>query len=650
MVKKLFLLDGMALVYRAHFALAGRPVFTSAGVNSSALFGFTQTLLEILARQQPTHLAVAFDTETPTERHREFPQYKAHRDAMPEDISAALPHVRRLIQTMNIPILICEGYEADDIIGTLVRRAERADFDCCMVTPDKDFGQLVTPRVLLYKPGRLADQKEVLGPVEVCRKWGIERPDQVTDILGLWGDASDNIPGVPGIGEKTASRLIAQYGSLERLLENTAELKGRLRQNLEQHRDQALLSKRLATINCAVPLEIDLNTLKLRPPNEPALKQILAEFQFHSIGRRLFGEEYQGGPPPAPSSVLPDAEDSTTGTGEPTEPIHLEPGATEPADAAVVSPAAMKQLGDVVHRYATLENGDREGRRRWLDDLRAAQVVGVAARTCGADARDGRLLGLAFSAEPGVGVYLPLPAESGPALEILEELRPWLEDDRVEKTGLDLKFILSLLHARGLRLCGPLFDVPLAHALIEPDLRHSASYLAETLLHYRPLSDDTTQSQEELDLGGTNSERVADETIERADLALQLRALLEPRLAERGQSRVFHEIEMPLVPVLVEMEHEGIRVEAGVLREFAAQLGREMERLEGEIQRLAGVEFNVNSPKQLGEVLFEHLRLASAPRKTKTGQYATDEADIDRSGWGTCEWCSAYWSIGNAAS
>src|SRR6266545_4979618 len=277
----------MALVYRAHFALVGRPIYSSKGANTSALFVFTNTLLDILQNQLPTHIAVAFDTEVPTQRHREFPDYKIQREAMPEDIAWALPNVRRLLEAFTIPALICDGYEADDIIGTLVRRAEKESFETYMVTPDKDFGQLVSEKVRIYKPGRMGDAPEVLGLPEIRGKWGVAKPDQVIDILGLWGDASDNIPGVPGIGEKTASKLIAQYGSVENLLAHTAELKGKQRENLEQHRDEALLSKRLTTINCEVPLDTDLSRLKLRPPDEEKLKQLLVEFEFNSIGRRL---------------------------------------------------------------------------------------------------------------------------------------------------------------------------------------------------------------------------------------------------------------------------------------------------------------------------------------------------------------------------
>lgn len=633
MVKKLFLLDGMALVYRSHFALAGRPVFTSGGVNSSALFGFTQTLLDIMANQQPTHLAVAFDTDTPTGRHREYPQYKAHREAMPEDISAALPHVRRLIEALNIPVLICEGYEADDIIGTLVRRAEQEGFECHMVTPDKDFGQLVTAKTRLYRPGRMADQKEILGPAEIRKKWGIDRPDQVPDILGLWGDASDNIPGVPGIGEKTASKLIAQYGSLENLLAHTAELKGRLRESLEQHRDNALLSKRLATIDCAVPMDVPLESLKLRPPNEEALKQILAEFEFHSIGRRLFGSDFQIHRASTPASAPLKSSDPSI------SPIDVGPsapgleisaaGAVEeqpPKDAATAA-VAFKCLADVEHQYAVVQ--DPVARRQLLQGLHAASVVGIAVRTDGTDARTCGLMGLAFSTGPGVGWYLPLPSDPEMSLGVLNEIRPWLESERVEKTAHDVKFLVSVLRERGLAPRGRLFDVLLAHALIEPDFRHTPGYLAESLLGYRLMgADPAAVAQAELDFGDVNVARVAEETIELADLAGQLRAILEPRLEERGQGQVYYQIEMPLVPVLVAMEAEGIRIDASALADFAELLRREMAEQEIAIHRLAGTEFNLQSPRQLGEVLFERLRLAPQPKRTRTGQHATDEATL----------------------
>ena len=350
----------MALVYRSHFALVSRPIYTSKGVNTSALFVFTNTLIDVLQNQRPTHIAVAFDTEAPTERHRVFPEYKIQREAMPEDIEWALPHVRRLLEAFQVTVLTCDGYEADDIIGTLVRRAEPQDFECYMVTPDKDFAQLVSERSFIYKPGRMGDAAELLALAQIREKWGVEKPNQVIDILGLWGDASDNIPGVPGIGEKTAVKLIAQYGSVENLLAHTGELKGKLRENLEKYRDQALLSKRLATINCETPVEVDLNGLKVRLPDEDKLKQLLIEFEFNTIGRRLFGDLFKAGrgvraPPQDPEPGAQAAEPMANGTSAP------EPASDTATSEPPVSRANLKTLADVTHDYRMVTTASARG-------------------------------------------------------------------------------------------------------------------------------------------------------------------------------------------------------------------------------------------------------------------------------------------------
>src|SRR2546425_2092342 len=365
MVEKLFLLDGMALAYRAHFALIRRPIFSSKGVNTSALFGFTQTLIDILTSRQPTHIAVAFDTEAPTQRHRDFPQYKAQREAMPEDLNKALPQVRRIIEAFNIPVLTCDGYEADDLVGTLVRRAEQASFDSYMVTPDKDFCQLVGEKTFLYKPSRMGEGVEILGLPEVLKQWGIERPEQVIDILGLWGDASDNIPGVPGIGEKTAAKLIAEYGSVENLLAHTEQLKGKLKETLEAHREQALLSKRLATILCDAPLPIDLETLKLRDRDDERLKSIFVEFEFNALGRRLFGEDFK----------------ASRGYGRPEQPARDSgepPAASESASATAEGEqtpiaAGLKTSAEVKHEYHLVTQ--TEDRLNLIEALRQLPAV-----------------------------------------------------------------------------------------------------------------------------------------------------------------------------------------------------------------------------------------------------------------------------------
>ena len=620
MPKRLFLLDGMALVYRAHFALARRPVLTSKGVNTSALYGFTQTVLEILANRQPTHIALAFDTAAPTQRHKDYPQYKIQREAMPEDIVQALPHVQRLGEALNMPVLRLDGFEADDLIGTVVRRAEANGFESYMVTPDKDFSQLVAPGTFLFKPGRAGDPPEILGLAEVCQKWGIKDPMQVIDILGLWGDASDNIPGVPGIGEKTASRLIGEYGSIENLLAHTGELKGKLRENLEQNREQALLSKRLATIDCAVPIGIELEQLKLRPPNETALKEPLVEFEFNSIGRRLFGQDFKAGR----------GADAPVAEAKPAERSEAS-GSSEAGLSGGVSGTAggspMRTLADTAHDYQLLTNAE-ERARLWVE-LSAAPKFSMAVQVDAAGTIPGKVVGLAFSLASGRARAVSVPAEEEEAVSFWDEARMTLENVGVEKIGHDLKRSAAALRAQGVTVRGRLFDVMLAHALVEPDLRHNLGYLAEALLGYAPIPADAPGAdQVELDFGAAQSVSWAEPLMEQADLAGQLRDRLEPWLREKEQERVFHEIEMPLILVLIEMEREGVRVDASALGEFGEQLSQQMAEQEAAIQRLAGVEFNVNSPRQLGEVLFDTLKLIERPKKTRTGQYATDEQTL----------------------
>ncbi|HYT61100.1 MAG TPA: DNA polymerase I [Haliangiales bacterium] len=622
MTKKLFLLDGMALVYRAHFALVGRPIYSSKGANTSALFVFTNTLLDILQNQLPTHIAVAFDTEVPTQRHREFPDYKIQREAMPEDIAWALPNVRRLLEAFSIPALICDGYEADDIIGTLVRRAEQQSFESYMVTPDKDFGQLVSEKTFIYKPGRTGDAAEILGLPEVRQKWGVARPEQVIDILGLWGDASDNIPGVPGIGEKTASKLIAQHGSIENLLEHTGELKGKLRENLEQHREQALLSKRLATINCNTPIQVELDSLKLRPPREQQLKQLFVEFEFNSIGRRLFGEDFKAGrgfaagAPPAgtPADAIARPEPDDTDQPEETEAPAKPPGG-----------ATLKTLMDTAHDYRLVSSA--AARSELLQLLRQQSSFAFSVRSVGAG--ETRPAGLAFSFAPHTGWFVPIPRAAEEAAAVLAAFRPVFEDEGTEKVGCDLKPDIALLKGSGVSVRGKLFDVMLAHALIEPDMRHSLRHLSETFLGYTPMDAAASGGEQaELGLSPDRPDRAAEQAMEVADLARQIRSLLEPLLKEKGQERVFYDIEAPLLPVLADMEVEGVRVDAPALAEFSQLLSREMAGHERTIYQLAGAEFNLNSPKQLGEVLFERLRIADGPKKTRTGQYATDEQTL----------------------
>jgi DNA polymerase I len=612
--KKLFLLDGMALVYRAHFALIAKPIYTSKGVNSSALYVFTNTLLDILNNQKPTHIAVAFDTDAPTQRHKDFADYKIQREAMPEDLSAALPHVRRMIEGFNIPVLICDGYEADDIIGTLARKAEKQGFDTYMVTPDKDFGQLVDEHTFIYKPSRMGDAVEVLGVKEILAKWGIQNPEQVIDIIALWGDTSDNIPGVPGIGEKTASKLIGQYHSVENLLAHAGELKGKLKESLETHRDNALLSKRLATINCESPCDVDLETLKLQPVNEEVVKQLCVEFEFNSIGKRLFGESFRAvrssgfsrsEQAKGSSDVLP----GETGT----------PYAT-PAQAPAPSPPAnLRTKADVPHTYTIATTV--EERKKLAAELMNQKSICLQIDFSGGDLRQAAFRGLAFSRAPHTATYVPGDEE------ILKIFRPVLENAAIEKVGHDLKSSFTVLKWHGLTPKGKLFDTALVHSLVEPDMRHNLAHLAETHLGYSLMQPPEKQAGQ-LELGASFDPDISQRACERADLALQLRPILAPMLEQKGQLRVYHEIEEPLLPVLVDIEFEGIKLDSTALSDFSVQMSKQIVDMEKTICKLAGREFNLNSPKQLGEVLFEILRICEKPKKTKTGQYATDEQTL----------------------
>jgi DNA polymerase-1 len=628
MVKKLFLLDGMALVYRAHFAFIRRPILTSKGVNTSALYGFTQTLLDILKNQQPTHLAVAFDTQAPTQRHIEFAEYKANRQEMPEDLSAALPHVRRMVEAFNVPVLICDGYEADDIIGTLVRRAENDGFQSYMVTSDKDFGQLVTQNTFIFKPSRSGDGVEIIGLPEIQTRWGVQRPEQVVEVLALMGDASDNIPGVPGIGEKTAMKLIAQYGTVENLLAHTGELTGRVKQTLETNREQALLSKRLATIICDVPCPVELEALEVQPPDEEKLKGLLVEFEFNSIGRRLFGEDFKAGRG-ADSPKAPKTPPGDKVIEQLVLVSETEGGAAKPKAKPAPTAANLKTIADVPHEYHLVATAAE--RAKLVQTLQKQHCFCLDTETTSLDPKEARLVGLAFSFTPHTGYYVPVPQDAAEAKRVLEEFRPVLESDRIEKVGHNLKFDLSVLKWQGVSVGGKLFDTMVAHSLIEPEMRHGMDYLSEVYLGYTPvpitkLIGDTKASQ--INMADVPVAKVAEYSAEDADVTWQLRAALQHPLKEKGQERVFYEVESPLIPVLVDMEFEGIKVDAAALAEFARHLSKEMDESEKAVYRLAGTTFNLNSPRQLGQVLFDLLKIGDAPKKTKTGQYATDEQTL----------------------
>jgi len=616
----LFLLDGMALVYRAHFAFATNPIRTSAGRNTSAIYGFTNTLLELITKQQPTHLAVVFDTAAPTARHKEFPAYKAQREEMPEELSDAIPDVKRLIRAFNLPVLELDGYEADDIIGTLAREACAQDFVTFMVTPDKDFGQLVNECVKIYRPGRMGDGAEVLGVPEVLAKWEIKTCDQVRDILGFMGDASDNIPGIPGVGPKTAQKLIAQYDTLENALDHFAEQKGKLKESLEKFRDQAILSKRLATIDVNVPLPFEPEKLRIGPRDDATLQALLAEFEFNAIGRRLYGDDFKAGrgatqtgsPRPPGAGLSAPTKSATDAAKSEKSPSPVPGGHGLPENPPTPPvPVALRTIDDLKPSYSLLTDP------REIDTLikKGHEKIGVAYDLT----PEGELRGAAFSVEPHHAYYFP----AGKKFDLL----PTAFSKRL-LVGHDVKPALRVMKTTDAH---NIFDTALAHAVVFPDLRHTLEYVAESLLSYTPIAAEKTTGQQDFlaAMSSPDAEQLsARRTMERADLALQLHAILEPKLKESGQEKVFREIETPLLPVLAAMESEGIRLDPVALEEVGKKLRTDMKRLEQSIYQHALGEFNIGSPKQLGEVLFGKLALDPKAKKTKTGQYATDEATL----------------------
>lgn len=610
MQQSLYLIDGMALAYRSHFALIRSPITTSKGFNTSAIYGFTATLVELITKHQPTHLALVFDTSAPTERHRIHPEYKANREAMPEELAAALPHLDRMAAAFGIPSIRLDGYEADDIIGTLAHRAEAEGFEeIFMVTPDKDFGQLVTERIKMYKPGRKGDDPEILDPKAIQLKWDIDRVDQVIDMLGLCGDAADNIPGVPGIGPKSAAKLLAKYDTVENLLEHVEELKGKQQERLRDNADQARLSKKLATIQLNVPIECNLNDLELRAPNPETITPLLAEFEFRTLGKRIFGSQYTHEQTPAEDLILSadDAGSIKKGTDDP----QLELLQTNP----------FKKIDDLAVDYQTVET--TEQLQTMLQTLRQAGTFAFDTETTSLNTRRAKLVGLSFSCTPQSGFYLPATKDT------LDQIRPLFADPNLAKIGHNLKFDLAILAHHKCRVAGPCYDTMLAHALLDPAQRHKLDTLAEDYLQYTPISFSqlfpNAKKGEDLDFSSLPREQLAQYAIEDADVALQLWQKFEPQLKKSGQDKVFFEIETPLLPVLVAIENEGIHLNPETLAVIGKDFETHIVDLSKRLYAAAGREFNLNSPKQLGEVLFDELKLVEKPKKTKTGQYATNE-------------------------
>jgi len=610
-VKKLFLLDGMALIYRAYFALNKTPRITSNGLNTGAIMGFTNTLLEILKNQKPSHLAVVFDTEAPTARHIEFESYKAHREKMPEDLSASIPYIFKLITGFNIPIITKDGYEADDIIGTLAKKAEKKGFTVYCMTPDKDFGQLVSENIFIYKPARMGNGAEIQGVKEILEKWEITDVNQVIDILGLWGDAVDNIPGIPGIGEKTAKKLIQEFGSMENIIANADKLKGKQRENVENYAEQGLISKKLATILLDVPVELEEENLLIEEPNKEILEPLFNELEFRTIGKRVFGEN---------NSVT----DSSKNTNGQMDLFSLPQQADIEEQVPYSGP--VNNLENTPHDYILVNT--KEEQEALAEQLATLSSFCFDTESTGLDANLAAIVGLSFAFEKGKAYYVPTPADRDQAQEVINIFKPVLENEQIEKIGQNIKYDILLLARYQVGVKGPIFDTMLAHYLIDPDTRHGMDVLAENYLNYKPLSITEligSKGKKQGNMRDVELEIIKEYAAEDADITLQLKEIFKPLLEETNTLNLANEVEFPLVYVLSEIERNGVRIDTNALQQFSQNLEIDIRQLEETIYEKAGVNFNIASPKQLGEVLFDKLKLDPKAKKTKTGQYKTGE-------------------------
>lgn len=620
--KKLFLLDAFALIYRAYFAFSNNHRVNSKGLNTSAVLGFTNTLLDVLKKEKPTHIAVVFDTPEPTVRHDEFKEYKANREEMPEDLATAIPYIIKVIEGFNIPVICKPGYEADDVIGTLAKQAEKQGFLTYMMTPDKDYGQLVSENILIYKPARLGNGAEIMGVNEICKKWDIKNVDQLIDILGLMGDKVDNIPGIPGVGEKTAIQLIKDFGTIENLLENTEKLKGKLKEKVEQNKEKAIQSKWLATIICDVPIELDEKSLEIEEPNKEALKELFTELEFRRLAQQILGEDI---------TVDTTEEEKTSAKSKKVNPnqtdlFAVDSSSEEKPITTEELPSVFKTINDTGHNYQLIDS--KEKRSELIGNLLQQKTICFDTETTGLDAHLAELVGLSFSYKVGEAYYIPVPEKREEVQEIINEFKPVFENESIVKIGQNIKYDLSVLKWYGVELKGKMFDTMIAHFLIQPDMRHNMNVLAETYLHYSPVSIDTLigkKGKDQLSMRDVEIEKIKEYAAEDADITLQLHNVFSAMQEETQTKKLFEEIEMPLVPVLTDMEAEGITLDKNALNELSLALEKDIAIVDDEIQKLAGTPFNISSPKQVGDILFEVLKIVEKPKKTKTGQYATGE-------------------------
>jgi DNA polymerase-1 len=640
-MKKLFLLDAFALIYRAHFAFQKTPRITSTGMNTSAVFGFANTLLEVISKEKPTHIGVAFDTPKPTFRHIQFEAYKAQRQEQPEDITIAIPYVKRLCEAMRIPLLIMEGYEADDIIGTMAKRAVRDhdDMEVYMMTPDKDYGQLVEERIFMYKPAYMGKGVEVLGVNEICERWGIDDVMKVIDILGLMGDASDNIPGIPGIGEKTAQKLIEEYGSVENLIANVDKLKGKQQENVRNFAEQGLLSKELATIHCEVPVPFDEEDLKISEVNKELLSPLLDELEFRTLRRRLLGDEANSEQSAVSSKqvstsskkvVAPSAQMDMFASLVPEKQLDIFSSNDSELEPNIEH--RKSNIDNTVHQYHLIDKP--ELRQSLIHFLSLQDAICFDTETTSVDAVDAELVGMSFAYRAGEGYYVPVPANRAEAQAIVDEFKVIFLNEKIEKIAQNIKYDLMVLSQYGVEVKGKTYDTMLAHYLIEPEKRHGMDILAEDFLNYTPVSIEELIGKKGAKQGNMRDvelEKVKEYAAEDADITLQLRDKLHPILAQNPSAvKLLEDVEMPLTQVLADIEMEGVKLDTAFLADMSKTLEKDMLEVQTRVFELAGQEFNLSSPKQLGDILFEKLKLDPKAKKTKTGQYMTGEEVLSK--------------------
>lgn len=626
-MKKLFLLDAYALIYRAYFALNKNPRVNSKGLNTSAIMGFLNTLYEVIKNEEPTHIGVAFDLGAPTLRTDAFLDYKANREETPPDIKISVPYIKEIIKGFNIPIFECEGYEADDVIGTLSKKAEKEGFITYMMTPDKDFGQLVTDNILIYKPAKGGEPAKVMGPKEVCEKFGIARPEQVIDILGLWGDASDNIPGIPGIGEKTAAKLIAEYDSVENIISNADKLKGKMRENVINFAQQGLLSKQLATINIDAPIEFDEECLRMKEPNYQYLTQLFEELEFRTFMSRL--KVSQKDNKTAGQQVLSsDVEVQTSEIKVKSSELNgqLDLFGSADGDSSVFSSfSSKKNYQTQEHKYHLLKDENQ------IDELVKLlsdnDVFAFDTETTGLDIYSSSLVGMSFSVKAHEAYYIPLPADKEQCKSLLNKFLLIFSNEEKTIIGHNIKFDLSILARYEIEIKNNLWDTMIAHYLIEPEQNHGMDYLADVYLDYTPIAIEELigKGRNQISMRDVPVEKVKEYAAEDADITLQFYEKFKPVITENKLEGLFHMIEMPLVKVLSTMESNGVKIDIMGLKQISEEQSKEILEIENKIYELAGTSFNIGSPKQLGEILFEKLNIKAPAKKTKTGQYPTGE-------------------------